>query len=397
MKKIDHHGKIIKILLIVIVWSVPIAVYLFLFLIFEQPSLSFLFASQSSVKIGVTVIPDDPVKLAPPLQETAELPSTDTFKSSEYRLITPLGEETKETTVNRRIVTTPLVTLQGTVIYPYSKVILEIASEPFYVTVESDAYGHWSWTNYGSSFDAGKHSVIVYNFSPVELSGQRSVFVERHLFTVSGAESDTRPALLSLNKETAVKLVETEHLRSHLSSEDKSGFYLFDMKLLDDKLQYKAGEEMTMQFTLVPLQESAPTEAFFQHELYYLTDDGSLHRRVGLFEDSAVVDVSTLVKKFRLKSMASSATYIFKTSAQIGHDVYTQSVLFDIAPQELVTIGGSTIEYKDISRVILWNILFFLLVISLMLTIVAWEYHRSFSISQPIDEGTLQEKRYFKK
>jgi len=92
MKKTDRHGKIIKIILIILVWLVPIAVYLFLFLVFEQPSLSSLFASQSSVKIGVTVIPDDPVKLAPPLQETAELPSTDTFKSSEYRLITPLGE-----------------------------------------------------------------------------------------------------------------------------------------------------------------------------------------------------------------------------------------------------------------------------------------------------------------
>jgi heme/copper-type cytochrome/quinol oxidase subunit 2 len=71
-------------------------------------------------------------------------------------------------------------------------------------------------------------------------------------------------------------------------------------------------------------------------------------------------------------------------------------VLFDIASQELVTIGGSTIEYKDISRVILWNILFFLLVISLMLAVVAWEYHRSFDVSEPIDEETLRAKGYFK-
>jgi len=396
MKKDGRYRKITKTLFIVIVWLVPIAIYLFLFLVFEQPSLSSLFASQASVSIGVTVIPDDPVKLAPPLQEVAEQPITNTFKSSEYRFITPL-EEVVGTTEDKKVVTTPLVTFQGSVIYPYSKVILEIAPEPFFVTTESDAYGHWSWTNYGSPLETGKHSVIVYNFSPIELSGQRSVFVEQHQFMVSGTESDIKPALLSLNKETTVELAGTEYLRSRLLPESKTGFYLFDMKLLDDKLQYKAGEEMTMQFTLVPLQESVPTEASFQHELYYLTDDGSLHERVGLFEDSAVVDISTLVKKFRLKPLASSGTYILKTSVQIGHDVYTKSVLFDIAPQELVTIRGLTIEYKDISRVILWNILFFLLVISLMLTIVAWEYRRSFDISEPIDEETLRAKGYFYK
>jgi len=398
MKKIDsHNGKIIKILLIILVWLVPIAVYLFLYLVFEQPMLGSLFASQSSVGVSVTVVPDDPIKLAPPLQETAELPSTNTFKSSEYRFITPLEEEAAEAKANKKIVTTPLVTLHGTVIYPYSKVILEIASEPFYVTVESDAYGHWSWTNYGSSFEAGEHSVIVYNFSPIELSRQRSIFVERHLFMVSETESDVRSAFLSLNKKTASDMVEIEHLRSHLSPESKTGFYLFDMKLLDDKLQYKGGEEMTMQFTFAPLLNSVPAEASFQHEIFYLPDDGSQLVSIGEFEESALVDMSTFVKKFRLKPLVSSATYVLKTNAQIGHDVYTQSVLFDIAPQELVTIGGSTVEHKDISRLILWNLLFSLLVISLMLTIVAWEYRRSFDVSEPIDEKTLRTKGYFYK
>jgi len=397
MKKIDNGGKIIKIILIVLAWLVPIAVYLFLYLVFEQPSLYSLFASQSSVSVSVTVVPDDPINLAPPLQETAEQPDTNTFKSSEYRFFTPLEEGAAETKAEKKIVTTPLVTFQGSVIYPYSKVILEIASEPFYVTVESDAYGHWSWTNYGSPFEAGEHSVIVYNFSPIELSGQRSIFVERHLFIVSETESDMRSALLSLNKETASDIVETEYLRSHLSPESKTGFYLFDMKLLDDKLKYKGGDEMTMQFTFVPLQNSVPVEATFQHEIFYLPDDGSQLVSIGEFEESALVDTSTFVKKFRLKPLVSSATYVLKTNAQIGHDVYTQSVLFDIAPQELVTIGGAAIEHKDISRIILWNLLFSLLVISLMLTIVAWEYRRSFDVSEPIDEKTLQEKGYFYK
>jgi len=374
---------------------VPITIYLSLFLILETPSLSSLFASQSSVNIGVTVVPDNPVKQAPPLQGVVEQPSTNTFKSSEYRFITPLEEEMEEITVDERIVTTPFVTFQGSVIYPYSRVMLEITSEHFFVTVESDAYGHWSWTNYGSPFEAGEHSVIVYNFSPIELSGQRSVFVERHLFMVSGTESDMRPALLSLNKETLVKLVETEHLKSHLSSESETGFYLFDMKLLDDKLQYKAGEEVAMQFAFTPLLDSVPVEATFHHEIFYLSDDGSLLMSIGKFEDSAIVDMNTFVKKFQLKPLVSSATYVLKTNAQIGSDVYTQSVLFDIAPQELVAIGGTTIEYKDINRVVAWNIIAFLLMISMLLSVVAWEYRRIF-VSEPIDEEALRAKGYFK-
>lgn len=395
MKKDGRYRKITKTLLIIIMWLVPIAVYLSLFLIFEIPSLSSLFASQSSVSIGVTVVPDNPVKQASPLQEMAEQPSMNTFKSSEYRFITPLEGEIKETAVDERIVTAPLVTLQGMVIYPYSKVILEIASEAFFVTVESDAYGHWSWTNYGSSFEPGEHSVIVYNFSPIELSGQRSVFVEKHLFMVSETESDMRPALLSLNKETAVELVETEHLRSHLSPESKVSFYLFSMNLLDDKLQYKAGEEVAMQFIFTPLLDNMPVEASFQHEIFYLSDDGSLLMSIGKFEDRAIVDIGTFVKKFQLKTIASGATYILKTSARIGHDVYTQSVIFDIAPQELVTIGGTTIEYKDIGRVIAWNVIAFLLMVSLLLSVVAWEYRRIF-VSEPIDEERLRVKGYFK-
>ena len=150
-----------------------------------------------------------------------------------------------------------------------------------------------------------------------------------------------------------------------------------------------------MQLIFVLLHESVPTEAYFQHELFFLTPDGSMHQRVGLFGESAIIDTVVFEKKFQFKSLAStSGTYILKTDVQIGSDTYTQSVLFNISPKELVTIGGSTTNQTNISRVILWNILFVLLLFGFMLTIAASEYRR-FSVSEPIDEETLRAKGYF--
>jgi len=336
-----------------------------------------------------------------PLQEVTAMDKSENqiieATASEYKLIYPEVTETSglETATTKTL--GPLITFQGETLYPQSVALLEFNSETFYVTRQSDSYGRWSWTNYGYPFSRGEHAVTVYNVVPLESLPASNVYVQKYKFQVSGDEDDfDRPSNFVLSSEAEMTVGNQSSINDIFSSENQSGLYLYTIKQLDQKAMYKKGEDFSLEFTIVPVATGQASEADIKNTIYLLEDGGMKAKEVTYFTEKAPLKGDIFRKTFTIADYVTGGTYALKSEATIGDKVFVQHSIFDVEPNHFVTLAGSIVDRDETGKVIIWNIVFFLMVIVAILIVALLEFRRIF-VYHPLDEEDLDKLGVIKK
>jgi hypothetical protein len=309
--------------------------------------------------------------------------------AAEYRLIHPLVTEADGSEVAVAEAVGPLITFQGETLYPESVVILEFNSATFYVTRQSDAYGRWSWTNYGQLLAAGEHTITVYNIVPVESLAISNVYIQRYKFQVLSKTDDIeQPSNFTLSSMAETAIDNQSATDKIFSSENQSGLYLYSIRQLDQKPMYKKGEDFSLEFTIVPIVGSRASEADIKNTIYLLEDNGAKAKEVTYFTEKAPLSSNVFRKIFTIADYVTGGTYVLKSEATIGDKVFVQHSIFDVEPNHFVTLAGSIVDKDETGKVIIWNIIFFLLVIVAILIVALLEFRRIF-VYHPLDEEDL--------
>jgi len=328
-----------------------------------------------------------------PISSIAEITSVETdgeLQTEQFSLVQPLGAgDSKATLVGP--VDSPLVTFQGDVTYPNIDVLLEITSDPFFVSISSDEYGRWTWTNYGHPFNSGEHLINVYSFVPASQPGQKEVFVQRYSFFIAGVENQ-KPAVLNL-EEGAVRCAgEQDCLGKYLAADSDSNLYLFDVSLQNNQIQYAAGQEVGIELSFTPLIERQVAETAVSYELYL--QESTVEPIVTFNDELLLSKQNTLLKKVQLSSGAVTGDYLLKVVAKVAGDTYVQNIGFRVVGPHYAIAGGGVISEEEFNGALVWNIVFILFIFCGILIVAALEYRRFF-IYRPIDEDILQSKGYF--
>lgn len=309
-----------------------------------------------------------------------------------YKIILPLddGEVTEEPLP--QVVASPILTFVGQVAFPYSTVLLSVNSDPFFISLKSDAHGYQSWTNFGQPLEQGQHALTVYNISTSGID-KKDVLVNQYAFIVQSIESEDPPPELVFSDNNGKQQVVDDFLMWDFASDGPEP-YVFLSELKDSNKEVYPGSTLDILFSLQPLQEGQSEEVTFYHELYPVNTAQQTNPIISFYDET--ITESTLYKKIiYLKKDAPTGTYVLKTEAVIGDQTYIQNFSFDIVKSPLITVTGEVVDKENITQAIVWNIIFFLFIILIVLVVVIFEYRRFF-INQPIDEDNLRQGGFIK-
>ena len=380
-------GRLQTAILITLVLAVFICIY---FGVEKDP----VTISQASSVANVTqeIIP------VSPLTESTAMSVTKTqytaAVSDKYNLIYPAVTENTDqgsaATEKDMQVFGPIITFQGESLYPNSVVMLEFNSDTYYVTRQSDSYGRWSWTNYGQPFDKGDHVLTVYNIVPVESLAASNVYVQKYGFKVSGDADDIdQPSNFNVNTQSEIAINNQDEINGIFSAASKTGLYLYGIQQIDPKVTYQKGEDFTLEFTILPVISGQASQADIKNTIYSLENSGAEANQLAYYTEKAPLSGSSYRKIFTIADYVTGGTYLLQSEAMIGDKVFVQDSLFDVEPNHFITIAGSVIDRDNAQRVLVWNIIFFLLIIITIMIIALMEFRRIF-VYHPLDEKDLE-------
>ena len=198
------------------------------------------------------------------------------------------------------LTTGPLLTFKGKGAYPESRVLLEINSGEFFVSVATDSEGGWSWTNYTQLLKEGINNIKTYNFSPIVISDSRDIFVQEYQFRVDkyfGKENIVVLDLTNLAGNHSNR--EDEDLLKDILSDKCEGIYFFDSTILN-KRKYLKGETLMVEYIVQAASSRAgDREGKIGFEIF--KDIGGDYRKVSESEDIVSIESNnSFLKKIRL-------------------------------------------------------------------------------------------------
>lgn len=356
----------------------------------DEPLNSF---ADDVIQFKQDIRPFDPVEKSQALMDQ-DIKIID-FKSSGYRILTPIGKEDENDSRREGIkVKNPVATFSGNALYPNSQIILEVQSKKFYTTVVSDSAGRWEWTNYAHPLEEGEHSIKMYNISPYEISGKRDIFRQGYSFKVdlSGNQNDSENIYLANADYGHSDIDDLDH---RLINGNAENMYYFDLALLH-KSEFNPDDNVDLQLIFSPLDKISPVPARIKYRIYSADNqDSDQTVLVSAFEDNVLLEGSkAFLKTVNLKDKVVFGNYILKVTAIIGESEYVQSVRFHINSSPIIQVGSVTVTEDRFRKIIVANTLVFGIIIIIIIILIIFEYGR-FWVYGPIDESVLRRKGYF--
>ena len=358
---------------------------------------SFTLANAAEVvTLNQAIRPLNPVEKTSPL--VSENKKTVSLNSSTFRLITPLNSNKTDSPPpeSQKIKTAPIVTFSGVSVYPNSVVFLDVHSTRFFSSTLSDDQGHWNWSNYGQPLEPGDHTIEAYSIAPVELAGSRDVLAQKYFFTV--AENDPAGSnFVSLGNSNYNEKGGSDDLADRIRENNLSDTYVFQAAL-PNKTEYSFGDNMNLELLFTPLDKNAKNEASINYAIYAMDESGNVDRNPAAeFSDNASLDGGGyFLKNIKLNENLMPGGYVMKIISRIGSDDYFQSVKFNLSSKAFMTIGSNVITVEKFGQTMVFNIIFIVVVLIVLISLVIVEFRR-FMVYRPIDEDFLKRKGYFTK
>ncbi len=163
----------------------------------------------NTIKVSGVVLPRNPVGEEAKIEiKNDQTPLMD-YKASDYRLVVLLQEKDKpksQEAFPQAVAQSPIITFGGKVMFPNSKVLLRINSEPVFTSVMSDSQSEWRWTNWGQPLEDGEHMIEVSNIAPYEFSGTRDIFFQKCFFWVLYSSCVSHSGGCNANDDTCLDL-----------------------------------------------------------------------------------------------------------------------------------------------------------------------------------------------
>lgn len=358
----------------------------------------FSFANASeAVTFSQSIRPIDPVETTEPLKQKEK--QIKKLNSVNFRMITPLGEETSDLPPSQAdtIKTLPVVTFSGTSLYPNSQVFLSLHSDPFFSSTLSDNQGNWSWTNYGQPLEIGNHTIEAYSIAPIEVSGKRDVFAQKYFFSVINSNDFGGSGLVSLGNSNYKEKGGDDDLGERILENRLESTYVFNV-VLPDKTVYGPGENMNVELLFSPLGNGTHNKANIEYAIFAINNEGVIDSQsTAEFSDQAELnDGGYFVKSIKLKENLMPGNYAMMIKAKIGKDLYHQSFKFDISAKTIMTIGSNVITTEKFGQVMVFNVIFIVAILVGLISLVMVEFRR-FMVYRSIDENFLRRKGYFTK
>lgn len=375
--------KAIKRIQLALMWLIPIV---FVVAIFQAQMGTSLTASEI-INFNQEIYATNPV------QSTGQLEPIEVEGGGEvekFSIIQPL-DTGQQDIITLGDISNSIITFQGQITYPNVDIVLEFGPEPFFVSLTSDEFGRWTWTNYGQPFEPSEYLVRVYSFVPTGKRDLKEVFVEHYSFNVIGGEGN-EPVVLYLDQGAVPCTSDEDCLKGRLDPGSDKNLYLFTAAMQNNKIEYAAGQEVGIELLFTPLIEHQESVSSVRYEIF---SPGTNSFPIVTFNDHITLGKQySFSKKFTLNGKAIPGTYLIKIVVMSAGDVYIGSTNFQIAGSYLQTVGGGVVSQQDVDDAMLWNIIFVLVIISGMLVIAGIEFRR-FYVFAPIDEEGLQSKGYF--
>ncbi len=326
-------------------------------------------------------------------ENTGDRVAVSVSQNEKFRIIAPVENEPMNNQIRKSVVS-PTETFKGSVLFPNSEVYLEIHSNKLSVLTHSDDAGNWSWSNFGKPLEDGKHTIDAYNISPYELSGKRDIFIQRFAFDVdSKVRTDSKEVVLDASDGYNVTDGEG-HLGDKFIKGETDNLYFFDF-IIQNKKEYSPGEEIGTQLIFSELGSRERQEAEVKYELF-IYDDGIISEipTATIIERLDTKKFDSFFKKITLKNKLQGGSYIIVVTVTGGGEEYVQSAELKVRDEIVVMVGNNVVTKTKLLSVLVWNVLFLMLMIIMLLLVSIYEYKRMMII-RPIDEDSLKKQGYF--
>ncbi len=384
--------KIFFITTTVIVWLLPISIYLGLFLIFEDAPLFEALAVNQSVNVSVTVVPDDPVALITPVA-VAEQPDHSPAPAYTVKVVTPYQTADADSAASTSSLAAPISSFYGTALYPVSTVVLELSPDSYFVTLAADEHGRWTWTNYALPLSEGDQTIFVQTIPPADTVAAGTVYVERHVVTVTDADA-AEPPIVELGDDTITDPGNIQINEQRVFGTSERSPLLFTMVLAGDNSIYVPGQTLEADYMIDPMLTDETEEATLSHTLYALYDTSNKSELVASYPAETIETDTVLEKKFELSRQATAGTYMLEATLISNGETYVQDTIFQIKPNIVGALAHSDNFDFDLRRTVLWNILIVVTVLNIILTFIAFEFNRLIT-TPPVDESDMRRDGYF--
>ena len=192
-----------------------------------------------------------------------------------------------------------------------------------------------------------------------------------------------------MNTQSEIAINNQDEINGIFSAASKTGLYLYGIQQIDPKVTYQKGEDFTLEFTILPVISGQASQADIKNTIYSLENSGAEANQLAYYTEKAPLSGSSYRKIFTIADYVTGGTYLLQSEAMIGDKVFVQDSLFDVEPNHFITIAGSVIDRDNAQRVLVWNIIFFLLIIITIMIIALMEFRRIF-VYHPLDEKDLE-------
>lgn len=361
----------------------------------------FDFANATEVVIfSQSITPLELVRETIPIQPIKKNIGNSDMHSTKFRIVTPIGVKKEDTAALQeqpKIKTTPVVTFNGTSLYPNSQVFLDVHSTRFFSSTFTDNQGRWSWTNYGHPLESGDHTIEAYNIVPFELANKRDIFAQKYFFTVTDDKS-VKNNVVSLGNSDYPEAGGNDDLDDRIRGDRLDNTYIFSA-VLPERSRYSFGDKINLELLFSPLGKGLQNEADISYTIY--TDNGdnvaNQNESVSTFSDHVSLNEGGyFIKNISLHENIMPGNYVMKIIAKIGSDTYYQSVMFNISATPLMTIGSNVITVQKFVQMMVFNVILIVAILMVVISLIIIEFKRYIAY-KPIDESLLARKGYFTK
>ncbi len=285
-----------------------------------------------------------------------------------------------------------VVRFTGTVAQPKATIIIEIASDQIIRgSTMSDAFGAWSWTNYGFPLEEGNHTIRV-SVLDTDAAAVRS---SQYTFFVDATKLATIPTDLDLDTLTPTPSANADESFSISATYPEM---VFTTRFVDQPIRYQGGSQVTVELAAEPLVAAPPEDAVLRYSFYREGEFVNAAPDFSYEQPLTITGDDTLSQSMQLSRNISPADYILSTQLDYGGVVYlsNQRMIVTTPTPTLAYVGGSMVNINDLGSAFWRNVVLFLFVAIIILAVAANEYRRFF-VRQPISEDELSRQGYLTK
>lgn len=395
MKKFIKQKKTSRKLFLLLSGLIFALVHILVFNVFLGKPFTFANALET-VTFEQKIKPLNPVEIVTPIEK--ENKKIKELSSSDFRIITPLGNnEDKNIELGvERISIAPVTTFSGTSLYPNSEVFLDVNSDRFFSSTLSDNEGRWTWSNVGNPLEEGDHSIEAYSIAPTELSNKRDVLAQKYFFKVVNSGSE-RFNVVSLGDSQYSEKGGNDDLDDRIRFDNLGTTYVFSAAF-PNKREYSFGDNMGIELLFKPLVKNTKNEAEVEYVIFREDGDYETSKESSsIFYDKIFLENGGyFLKNVKLKENIIPGSYVMKITAKVGNDKYYQSLKFNITSKALMTIGSNVITVEKFGQVLVFNVIFIVIVLIILVSLVIGEFRR-YMVYRPVDENMLKRRGYFTK